>query len=167
MLVDPQERLCLTCHVDLQDGLKGAKSKHAAFTGGQCSSCHSPHKAKLPEQLLAQEPDLCVSCHVKIGEKLRTETAHPPAASQCITCHQPHDSREVRLLAQRQQELCSGCHDVKDAKFSKAHLGIEPSVMNCVRCHDPHASKDPKLFKPEVHGPFAARSCEECHVVKP
>jgi hypothetical protein len=37
--------------------------------------------------------------------------------------------------------------------------------MNCVGCHSPHTSKDPKLFKEQVHAPFAGRSCEECHVV--
>jgi hypothetical protein len=37
--------------------------------------------------------------------------------------------------------------------------------MNCVKCHDPHASKDPALFRSNLHAPFAARSCEECHVV--
>jgi hypothetical protein len=39
--------------------------------------------------------------------------------------------------------------------------------MDCVSCHDPHASKDPKLFRAEAHAPFAARACEECHVVAP
>jgi predicted CXXCH cytochrome family protein len=165
MTKEPQDKLCRTCHTDLDNGAKSAKSTHKAFSDGQCSKCHSPHKAKLPKLLLAQEPDLCVSCHVRTGEKLRTETAHAPAESQCATCHQPHRSAEVGLLTQRQQALCAGCHDVKEAPFTKAHLGIDPSAMNCVRCHDPHASKDPKLFKPEVHAPFASRSCEECHVV--
>jgi predicted CXXCH cytochrome family protein len=166
MIVDAQETLCLACHSDLDAGAKGVKSKHAAFTGGMCSSCHSPHKAKLPKLLLAQEPDLCLSCHGPIGEALKAGTAHPPAESQCTSCHLPHFAGEARLLAQRQQTLCAGCHDVKEAAFSTAHLGIDASVMNCVRCHDPHGSKDPKLFKPELHAPFAARSCEECHVVK-
>jgi hypothetical protein len=55
---------------------------------------------------------------------------------------------------------------VTEAAFGKAHLGIDPAVMNCVKCHDPHASKDPGLFREALHAPFAARSCEECHVVE-
>jgi predicted CXXCH cytochrome family protein len=108
-----------------------------------------------------------MTCHAKMGERLKAEHAHPPASEDCTTCHAPHFAAETRLLNARQQSLCSSCHDVADAAFSKAHLGIRAEVMNCVSCHDPHASKDPKLFKDEVHAPFAARSCEECHVVKP
>jgi hypothetical protein len=68
-------------------------------------------------------------------------------------------------MSSPQAKLCGECHDTKAAAFSAAHLGIDPAVMDCVSCHDPHASKDPKLFKSQVHAPFAGRSCEECHVV--
>jgi predicted CXXCH cytochrome family protein len=167
MIAAAQEKLCLECHSDLGDGAAKAKSTHEAFSGGQCSKCHSPHRAKLPKLILAPEPDLCTSCHSELGERLRTENAHSPASGDCSTCHAPHFSSETRLLTERQQSLCATCHDVKAADFSKVHIGIDPAVMNCVKCHEPHASKDPKLFKAEVHAPFAARSCEECHVVKP
>jgi predicted CXXCH cytochrome family protein len=167
MLIASQEKLCLECHTDLGEAVKKAKSTHQAFAGGECSQCHSPHRAKLPKLILAPEPDLCLTCHAALGDRIKTENAHSPASGDCTTCHEPHFAAETRLLNARQQDLCAGCHDVAEAAFSRAHLGIDPGVMNCVKCHDPHASKDPKLFKPVAHAPFAARSCEECHVVKP
>jgi CO dehydrogenase/acetyl-CoA synthase gamma subunit (corrinoid Fe-S protein) len=62
------------------------------------------------------------------------------------------------------QTLCGECHDLKGADFAKAHIDIKASLMDCRDCHDPHASKDPKLFKEVIHPPFAARSCEDCHI---
>ena len=49
--------------------------------------------------------------------------------------------------------------------FAEKHLGIDPAVMSCAGCHDPHGSDDPGFFDSEVHAPFEARACEDCHVV--
>jgi hypothetical protein len=38
-------------------------------------------------------------------------------------------------------------------------------TMNCVICHNPHASKDAKFFRANQHAPFAARTCDACHLV--
>jgi len=95
------------------------------------------------------------------------ENKHSPAASDCLTCHGPHLASEPRLLNDKVFSICGQCHDAKGNAFKKAHLSIEASVMDCKSCHDPHASKDPKFFKKNVHAPFAGRSCEDCHIVKP
>ena len=63
-------------------------------------------------------------------------------------------------------ELCMGCHDVRATAFSDAHVQIDPTVMHCERCHDPHASKEPHFFKPNVHSPFLAKACTDCHLGK-
>ena len=67
-------------------------------------------------------------------------------------------------MAQPIPALCGDCHDLNDSSFAKAHINIKAAVMDCKSCHDPHASKDPKLFKENVHPPFAARSCDDCHI---
>jgi hypothetical protein len=55
---------------------------------------------------------------------------------------------------------------VKGKVFANAHINIDSAIIDCKSCHDPHASKDPKFFKVNIHPPFAARSCEDCHVVE-
>ena len=146
--------------------MKGAKSTHPPIMNGECTKCHSPHKSKLAKLLLSPSPDLCLTCHKGTKEKLAKETPHPPAQKNCQTSHLPHFSAEPSLLAEPQKSLCSECHDLKAAPFTKEHLGIDPGQMNCMSCHNPHASKDPKFFKEDIHPPFAARSCDECHIVE-
>jgi len=97
---------------------------------------------------------------------MASEHPHPPAAADCLRCHRPHDAEVRHLLVKTMQPLCGECHDAKSASFSKAHIGIDAAVMDCMKCHDPHASNDPKFLQPQVHPPFAGRSCDDCHVVK-
>ena len=47
--------------------------------------------------------------------------AADPAARPILTLR----SAQKHLTSQPVGELCGQCHDVKDAKFSKAHLGID------------------------------------------
>jgi predicted CXXCH cytochrome family protein len=146
--------------------MKGGKSRHHPFSAGECTKCHSPHQSKLNKLLLVQSPDLCLTCHKDLKEKMQKEKNHSPAARDCLRCHGPHFTGQDTLLLQPVQTLCGECHNVKDASFSKAHLKIDPAAMNCRSCHAPHASKDPKLFKEKIHAPFAGRSCEECHLAE-
>jgi len=164
MLAKPQSQVCGTCHEPYK-GLKESLSKHAPFSDGTCSRCHNPHKAKLKNLLLAQGNDLCYACHKDTKEKLAKEKPHNPAQQDCLNCHKPHYAPNKTLLPTPVTALCEQCHESTKAPFEKAHLSIQASVMTCMNCHDPHASKDPKFFKNSVHAPFAARSCEECHIV--
>jgi predicted CXXCH cytochrome family protein len=114
--------------------------------------------------LLARSPELCLTCHKDLKTKLEKEKPHSPATRGCERCHVPHFSKQESLLAQAIQPTCLECHSPTRGNFGKAHLNIDANVMDCKSCHDPHASKDPKFFKADVHAPFAARSCEECHI---
>jgi predicted CXXCH cytochrome family protein len=165
MIVNKQGPLCFSCHPDLEKGIQGAKTKHQPLRVGECTKCHSPHKAKLDHLLLAKSPDLCLTCHKDLKAKMEKEKTHQPAARDCERCHKPHFSAEAALINQRIQPLCGDCHDFKGTAFGKAHIDIDPGLMDCRTCHDPHASKDAKFFKEVIHPPFAGRSCEECHVV--
>jgi predicted CXXCH cytochrome family protein len=152
----------MKCHAPMAKQLEGQKSVHGAVAAGDCTKCHSPHKAAMPKLLLAKAPDLCFSCHKKTKERLAAETRHAPV-DDCGTCHRPHSSSEPRLATQPMHALCGDCHDTAGASFSGKHLGIAAKDMHCMSCHEPHSSKDPKLFKPTVHPPFAARTCDACH----
>jgi len=165
MITGKQDKICFQCHSDIRDRLSTGKSRHAPVKQGECTKCHSPHKAKLKGLLLARGADACLTCHEGLKKRIALEKAHSPVKGDCETCHVPHSSREASLLAKPTQELCSECHEVKDAAFARAHIRIEPGAMDCKGCHDPHASKDPKFFKGVAHPPFAARSCGDCHEV--
>jgi predicted CXXCH cytochrome family protein len=165
MITRKQDALCFSCHDDMGKAMAGARSRHKPLTTGECTKCHSPHKAKLNKLLLAGSPDMCFTCHKTLKTRMSEEKAHSPAARDCLRCHVPHVSRETTLLAQPIQALCAECHDAKSPSFGTAHLGIEAAMMDCKKCQEPHASKDPKFFKVITHAPFASRSCDECHVV--
>jgi predicted CXXCH cytochrome family protein len=85
---------------------------------------------------------------------------------RCHTCHQPHFSEERALIVEPIQRLCGKCHDYKEASFAEAHIDISAAVMDCRNCHAPHTSSDPMFFKDELHKPFAARTCKDCHIVE-
>ncbi|HKZ46467.1 MAG TPA: cytochrome c3 family protein, partial [Thermodesulfobacteriota bacterium] len=150
----------------LGEDIKNIASRHSPVADGRCTECHSPHKSKLKTLLLADSPELCRTCHSSLKEKMDKEKMHPPAESNCLTCHKPHFSSEERLLVQPLYQLCGGCHGLEEESFAKAHLNINPAVINCRSCHDPHSSKDPKFFKENIHPPFEARACDECHKVE-
>ena len=164
MIVAKQDVLCFQCHTKLQQEMGTGKSKHAPIMTGQCTQCHSPHKSKLAKLLVVESPDLCFTCHKNMKERLGKDITHPPAARDCLRCHLPHFSKDPSLMAQPLSALCGECHDLNGSSFVKAHIGIKAAVMDCMSCHDPHASKDPKLFKENEHPPFAARSCDDCHI---
>jgi predicted CXXCH cytochrome family protein len=166
MLKEEQGTLCKSCHIDLEEGLTAAPYKHQPASAGECTQCHSPHKAKLEVLLLAPKTALCLNCHTKVKEKIENERVHWPAENDCLGCHRPHFSDEPAVTTKPLHGLCGECHETDSDSFRKAHIGISAEVMNCNRCHNPHASKDPKLFKDVMHAPFAARSCDPCHIVE-
>jgi predicted CXXCH cytochrome family protein len=167
MAADKPATLCASCHPEVSDGMKAAKSTHAPAAGGECIECHNPHQTPLPRLLLAKSPDLCLGCHKTIKAAMDEGKVHPPAAKDCLGCHKPHSSGEPMLLVKPVRTLCGDCHDVKAAAFGDAHLHIDPAVMHCERCHDPHASKQPHFFKSTLHPPFEAKTCEDCHLASP
>jgi predicted CXXCH cytochrome family protein len=166
-------------------------SRHAPSVDGQCSACHSPHKAGLKHLLLAENPDLCIACHSELAvvagrtqrevavtrtfdgqnpgvEPLEeTRYVHAPGKiDQCGSCHRPHQSTQPSLMELPIQPLCGRCHDYGTKAFADSHLHIDATAMDCRNCHTPHVARTPKLFKNVVHPPFAKKACKDCHLVE-
>jgi predicted CXXCH cytochrome family protein len=97
MIVSEQSTLCLSCHAKIETALSKGKTRHQPVVEGKCSKCHSPHTAKLNKLLVASSPDLCLTCHENVRDKLKNEKPHPPAVSDCRRCHLPHVSEEPSL----------------------------------------------------------------------
>ena len=85
------------------------------------------------------------------------------------------DGNTAVILCERESTDGAGAYPITPStqmgeywaeEAAKGHLNISADVMNCMDCHSPHASKDPKFFKNTVHPPFAARTCDDCHIVE-
>jgi predicted CXXCH cytochrome family protein len=148
----------------VKEGIDAAKAKHEPAATGDCVACHAPHRTSLDHLLLAKGSDLCLSCHKTLKAAMDGGKVHSPAARDCQRCHEPHSSAESRLMTGPVNIICAECHNPASAAFSDAHLQIDPARMRCARCHEPHASKDEHFFKPNVHAPFAMKSCQDCHL---
>jgi len=73
---DPRARSakCLTCHEETKTLAFWNMNRHKA-AGVSCDSCHSIHKGTSKELLLAQEPDLCFTCHRDIRFQFNKQSA--------------------------------------------------------------------------------------------
>ena len=112
MINRKQDVLCFSCHKDMGKAMAGAKSTHKPLTTGECTKCHSPHKAKLNKLLLGRQPRMCFTCHKNLKTRMSEGNAHSPAVGgDCLRCHVPHFAKETTLLAQPIQALCAECHN--------------------------------------------------------
>ena len=85
---------------------------------------------------------LCLSCHDKFKEKLKSQFVHTPVKTgECSECHNPHSSSHGKLLDADPNKICNKCHEGIVPKNAKSSHKV---VMdgNCVKCHDPHASNN-------------------------
>jgi len=83
---------------------------------------------------------LCLECHDKFQEKLKSPFVHTPVKTgECTECHNPHSSSHGKLLDEDPNKICDKCHEGIVPKDPKSTHKV---VMegNCVKCHDPHAS---------------------------
>jgi len=94
-LVADIDKVCLTCHKKVLDGLDPKKT-HQAVLDGKCSACHSGHKSPNPHLILPTAERMCFTCH-KL-EDVR-KPGHPPVErADCLLCHKGHASDRGFLL---------------------------------------------------------------------
>lgn len=156
-------KVCYACHTDNE--AKFAKGVvHTIVKQGKCEGCHDPHLSDEPKFLSRSQPQLCLTCHTGIANKLAGASAHAPAKDDCSTCHDPHQSDNPYQLSDTPKALCATCHDTSDKDLSGKHLGADLTKADCLGCHDPHGSTEKNLILARsVHPPFAERSCDVCH----
>jgi predicted CXXCH cytochrome family protein len=166
-LVRRGQKLCTSCHSDLEEPAPEGGSRHAALEGTRrdtaCLSCHDPHMSVNATLLIETGPPLCAQCHEDVVQGATAETGHVPAAAECTICHQPHSAPHSRLLIEAPESLCPMCHDVEDADLSKAHLGADLAALECTSCHNPHGTGNPKLLARHIH-PVILDGCATCHI---
>jgi predicted CXXCH cytochrome family protein len=149
---------CLKCH----NPLISEKHVHGPIAVGTCAVCHSLTSEPNKYQLNQSSFDLCLLCHVKKAEALKTRqyTHGPLGAALCDICHEPHSSPNYSQLRQPGGELCMVCHKTLETVFdTKAFLHRPFEERKCSTCHDPHFSDFSFLQKKE--GDTVCRSCHE------
>ena len=131
---------CFACH---EEAIQLHDFVHSPVALGQCTVCHDPHSSPHPNQLVAEGPRLCFSCHTDMQELFASRKhIHSPAREDCIKCHDAHGGRSSGRLRREVPGLCLDCHeDIKErAEHSKVQHGALQDKKSCTICHDPHTS---------------------------
>jgi predicted CXXCH cytochrome family protein len=154
--------LCYACHSDTETEF-AQKSIHTPIKKGDCSGCHDPHMSNNKAMLIEKDNKLCLTCHEKIANLLKSKNVHPPAEESCLECHLPHASKNAFQLKEEVVKLCLECHDAEDESFTAKHYNQKPQNLKCTECHNAHASGAEKLANTHQHPPFAEKECDSCH----
>lgn len=96
----PGDRLCASCHGDLEGETLARRFAvvHAPVASGGCTFCHDPHRSAWPRLLKAPDgPGLCGRCHdPAVSERICTRSDRSDA--DCLHCHLPHAGPARGLL---------------------------------------------------------------------
>lgn len=151
-------KLCLNCHVDLQETVK-KPFVHTPLKTGDCVGCHSPHTSSHGKLLAAERSNICSLCHKGIIPAGARSVHKVVAEGNCMKCHDPHASTIKYNLVKGGNDLCFSCHKEMGETVAKVKFKHPPVAMGCITCHDPHAStKGPFMLKNDVPA-----LCVGCH----
>lgn len=148
-----KDKLCVTCHQDVERAIHVAKFPHKPVADGDCYTCHSPHSSNAVAVLRDDPKDLCISCHKPMGELIGS-VKHSHAATNdarsCLNCHSPHGSEHAKQLKSCTLDACMACHD------KPIRVGKDRTVAAVTEL------KTDAFFK---HGPINKDDCAACHTV--
>ena len=158
------QKTCLSCHQGLHQTSQVLIPAHS-FEGVTCVSCHIPghKKPKHPKLLVAEEKDMCQSCHVDVKSQFTLAFAHRNGRQNmdCSECHSLHQHPTKPLSGFAKNTTCGDCHASQNGPFAFPHLASFGT--SCNDCHVGHGSVNPFLltrFDPN-------QLCMECHVPSP
>lgn len=173
LLKSAMPELCMNCHQKMRSAFAG-KHQHAPVKKG-CQSCHNPHSAAKPGLLSADaRKALCLTCHKKMAEYIKTvKRPHPAVESAgCTGCHNAHTSDNAPLLNAKVSELCASCHKEKKEELKSRFQHGPVRLSECQACHNPHGSDNPNVlvtyFPSEFYNPYKEglyALCFSCHDV--
>jgi hypothetical protein len=143
-----QERLCMDCHKEVGQDVRGKLGFHGRMQPQPCRTCHTEHRGR---DARIAEFDKTTFDHTQTDYALRG--AH--AKVDCAKCHQQGKRwREAPLE-------CEACHRKDDVH--KGSLGPK-----CGDCHVENAWKEVAKFdhgktRFELTGKHADAKCGDCH----
>ena len=171
---------CLNCHSGKEDHMQFRRGEHWRNNVG-CTDCHTAHGNKFgefkdgsltlvsrsskqkpaPALLLANEQQLCISCHSEVKAQFNKPFRHKVMEGNmlCSDCHNPHggfEQRQVKLSV-GSEYACVRCHTDKQGPFVFEHAPM--AIEGCAACHIPHGSANPRMLKRHQ----VRQLCLECH----
>ncbi|MGH9522004.1 MAG: DmsE family decaheme c-type cytochrome [Terriglobales bacterium] len=152
---------CMSCHQANLENANFHQSIHLS-AGVGCLSCHSPHHATAPTNLLVKaQPLLCYGCHTQQKAEFARPFRHRVDVGllQCTDCHNPHGTqtqKQLRTVASG-FDICTKCHTEKKGPFVFEHPPVKQE--GCTSCHVPHGSTNPRLLRVS----FVNNLCLQCH----
>ena len=149
--------LCATCHKVTE----GLAFLHGPTAVGECTVCHTSHSSDQADLLVAEQAELCFSCHAIMKDELTEfDFVHEPVKNDCIGCHDPHGAANSKMVKNLAPFLCYLCHkDIqKIAENSTYQHSVVGDIDGCMQCHTPHASTVKFLLKKD-----AKSLCINCH----
>lgn len=189
LLKTDKQKLCVTCHQDVEKFITTAKHPHKPVAGGDCYSCHSPHSSNNASVLSAGPKDLCISCHQSMGTLINSAAHQHSAATDgkaCLNCHSPHGSDHAKQLKSSTLDACMACHDKPIAVDKQRSIAAVNELRvdafykhgpinkdDCGACHAVHGGAVPHLLVAPYSAAFytnkepdAAALCFKCHDAK-
>lgn len=175
LLTLPLEKLCFSCHQDIEKGLK-KKVVHPVIKEN-CQECHDPHASPQKALLRKAQNKLCMECHQPIHPKTiqsisNAKFPHQPVQKgECSACHGAHFTDFEKLLKAPLKEICFTCHQDLGEKTKTSKYFHGPVVQNdCAACHETHGSLYPRILKNyfpiEFYIPYKTENyaiCFDCH----
>jgi hypothetical protein len=122
-----QGELCLQCHVEIADEIRGAVGSHGAIESAlACYECHSDHNGKDfdPIKGAMEKFDHSIASFNLRWHQIGYDTL----PMSCDDCHTT--APEFSFFA----ETCEGCHITNQKEFMEQHK-IDFG-RNCIDCHD-------------------------------
>ena len=179
-----QDRLCMDCHKDVGQDMRGKTGFHGRMKPQACKTCHSDHKGRGARivSLDTATFDHAVSNFALRGghAMVKCEKCHLPgkgfriAARDCVACHRKDDPHKGSLGPK-----CADCHaeaSWKDAKFdhsmTRFPLTGKHEAVKCADCHkDTRYKETPQTClachrKDDKHKTRFGEKCETCHGTK-
>lgn len=154
--IEKQNQICLGCHEE-QSRIAWKGSPHGSNEVA-CANCHRIHARHDAVLAIAEQPDVCYTCHQRQRAEFDKPSVHPVRFAQmaCNSCHEVHGAMAPKLLLKPTlNETCYTCHAEKRGPFLWEHA---PVAENCTNCHTPHGSIHPTLL---VKRPPLL--CQQCH----
>lgn len=149
LLVQNGNKLCFTCHSDLESEFADAKVIHKP-AAEKCLSCHDVHGSDNEFMLAKEIQAQCFTCHDNIKQQVTNAIGKHKAVEEdkkCANCHSPHLSQMPKLLNQEPMSLCLSCHDNKLTSKN-------PSITNMKNLFE---------INKNWHGPIREKDCSGCH----
>ncbi len=142
-----QDGLCMDCHKDIAQDVRGKAGYHGRVKPQACRSCHTDHKGR-DARIAAFDTRQLDHALTDFGLRGRH------AQTECGKCHEP--SRKFRAAPSE----CNACHRKDDAH--KGSLGA-----GCADCHTETNWKDAKFDHAKTRfaltGKHVDTKCADCH----